>query len=98
MITRIVKMTFNPTRVPEFLVLFEKNKKHIASFEGCKHLELLNDIDYTNIFFTYSIWHDEKYLEDYRTSNLFNTVWSETKILFEAKPEVWTVRTVDSKK
>lgn len=87
-------MTFNPAQVPDFLALFEKNKKLIASFEGCTHLELLNDINQPNIFFTYSIWKDEKYLEKYRSSDLFNTVWSQTKVLFAAKPEAWSVKTV----
>jgi len=96
MITRIVKMTFNPEQIPSFLALFEKNKKHIGSFEGCTHLELLNDTAKTNIFFTYSKWKDETFLEKYRQSDLFNSVWKQTKILFADKAEAWTVKTVSS--
>ncbi len=96
MVTRIVKMTFNPDQVQAFMTLFEKNKKQIASFEGCTHLELLNDTSQANIFFTYSKWEDEKYLEKYRSSDLFSNVWNQTKVLFGAKPEAWTVKTVGS--
>ena len=89
-------MTFNPEQVPVFLALFEKNKKLIASFEGCTHMELLNDTSQTNIFFTYSKWQDGSYLEKYRQSDLFNSVWKQTKVLFSAKAEAWTVKTMDS--
>ncbi len=96
MVTRIVKMTFYPEQISVFLALFEKNKKHISSFEGCTNLELLNDITQPNVFFTYSKWKDETYLEKYRQSDLFNSVWKQTKILFSAKAEAWTVKTVES--
>ena len=59
--------------------------------EGCSHLELLNDINSPNIYFTYSYWNDETDLNNYRNSELFASVWSKTKILFCAKPEAWSV-------
>ncbi|HXB41397.1 MAG TPA: antibiotic biosynthesis monooxygenase family protein [Bacteroidia bacterium] len=91
MIIRIVKMTFKPELVKDFLNLFNKNKNSIAGFEGCTHLELLNDKDNPAIFFTYSKWQDQSFLEKYRNSELFNTVWGQTKKFFDAKPEAWTV-------
>ena len=84
-------MTFKPEFVNDFLKLFDENKNRIAGFEGCTHLELLNDKNDLAIFFTYSKWDDEFFLEKYRNSELFNTVWSQTKKLFAAKPEAWTV-------
>ena len=95
MITRIVKMTFLPEQVPAFLAVFEKTKKLIRASEGCTHLELLNDIAQPNIFFTYSKWQDETYLEKYRNSELFITVWKQTKILFAEKAQAWTVNSLD---
>jgi quinol monooxygenase YgiN len=91
MIIRIVKMTFKPDLAKDFLNLFNENKNHIAGFEGCTHLELLNDRDNPATFFTYSKWENEHFLEKYRNSELFNTVWDQTKKLFDAKPEAWTV-------
>jgi heme-degrading monooxygenase HmoA len=58
---------------------------------GCNHLELLNDIKTSNIFFTYSYWDSENDLNNYRDSELFKEVWSKTKVLFNDKPEAWSV-------
>jgi hypothetical protein len=91
MILRIVKMTFMPQHVGNFLNLFETNRERIASFEGCTHLELWRDKDNSDIFFTYSHWKDASYLEAYRRSELFNTVWTENKNYFAARPEAWSV-------
>lgn len=91
MIIRIVKMTFAPDKVTDFLTLFNENKERIAGFEGCTHLELWNDKNSPNIFFTYSHWKEESYLEKYRQSELFEFMWSRTKVLFIDKPEAWTV-------
>ena len=91
MIIRIVKMTFAPENVDTFLNIFEETKSRIRGFEGCQHLELLNDVDQTNIFFTYSYWDSQEHLNAYRHSNLFGDVWPRTKKLFAAKPEAWSV-------
>lgn len=91
MIKRIVKMSFHPDKVENFKLIFNTNWKLIAGFEGCSHVELLQDKMHPNIFFTYSIWKDEKYLDAYRDSELFAKVWGSTKVLFNAKPEAWSL-------
>ena len=91
MIIRIVKMTFQPEKVNEFLEVFNASKHLIRNFEGCSHLELLNDINRSNIFFTYSHWETEEHLNNYRHSELFEGVWAKTKVLFAAKAEAWSV-------
>lgn len=88
---RIVKMTFNPDKVDEFLENFNENRQHIRNFEGVEHLELLNDKNDSNIYFTYSIWKSPEYLEKYRHSDLFKAVWAKTKPLFIEKAEAWSV-------
>lgn len=88
-------MTFYPEQVPVFLALFEKTKKQIRSSEGCTHLELLNNKSNPNTFFTYSKWEDESFLEKYRQSELFNSVWKQTKVLFAEKAEAWSLITVN---
>jgi quinol monooxygenase YgiN len=92
MIVRIVKMKFKPGKTEEFLLLFRANRARIGSFEGCSKLELLNDCNDPDTFFTYSIWDKEESLENYRNSELFSSVWSKTKILFDAKPEAWSIK------
>ena len=80
-----------PEKVTEFLSVFDASKQLIRKMPGCTHLELLNDINSPSIFFTYSYWNSENDLNKYRDSDLFKTVWSQTKILFDAKPEAWSV-------
>lgn len=88
---RIVKMTFQKDKISEFLSNFDKVKQHIRDFDGVERLELLNDKNNPNIYFTYSFWKSEQHLEKYRHSDLFKGVWAKTKPLFADKPEAWSV-------
>ena len=91
MLVRIVKMSFEPKYIEVFLSNFHKVKHHIRNFEGCRYLELYREQQDSNIFFTYSYWDDASCLEHYRTSELFKEVWSQTKPLFNDKPQAWSV-------
>lgn len=91
MIKRIVKMSFQAEHVETFKSIFESNKHRIGGFPGCSHLELWQDISDPTTFFTYSFWNGEQDLENYRQSELFNSVWSKTKVLFRDKPQAWSV-------
>ena len=84
-------MSFEPSKVEEFLTNFEANKIKIRKFDGCNFLELYRDQNHTNIFFTYSYWNSVDDLNNYRHSDLFKGVWAKTKPLFNAKPEAWSV-------
>ncbi|MFN4299028.1 MAG: putative quinol monooxygenase [Thermaurantimonas sp.] len=88
---RIVKMTFKPEDVPSFLNIFEQNKEKIRHQPGCNSLKLVNDKENSNVFFTISEWEHPDYLEQYRQSELFKSVWAATKVLFADKPEAWSV-------
>lgn len=96
MVTRIVKMTFKEECCEEFLAIFHKYKAHIRSAEGCTHLDLLRQAGDGAIFFTYSKWEHPDYLEKYRKSPIFAEVWPQTKALFAAPAEAWTVDTLVS--
>lgn len=85
-------MSFAPENIETFKAVFETNRHHIKGFEGCSHVELLQDENTKHIFFTYSLWESEVHLNAYRHSALFERVWGETKVLFNAKPEAWTVK------
>ena len=91
MIVRIVKMVFKSEKTNDFIEVFENSKEKIRGFEGCLHLELLQEKTEGNTFFTYSYWENENCLEKYRNSELFKSTWAKTKVLFNAKPEAWTV-------
>lgn len=96
MIKRYVKMTFKPEHIQDFKDLFHKTKEQIAAAEGCKHLELLQDSENESVFFTYSIWEDVSFLEQYRNSDLFLSVWAKTKVMFADKPQAWTLNVLHS--
>ena len=89
-------MSFDNELIHEFLGLFESYKTRIRNFEGCEFLELYQDKVKPNVFFTYSYWNSEEDLENYRQSDLFKNVWSETKKLFNDKPLAWSVDKVVS--
>lgn len=91
MIKRIVKLTFLPANVPQFLSLFEATKDRIRHFPGCRHLELLKEAGRDNVYFTLSHWDSEEALHHYRNSELFQETWSKTKVLFEKKAEAWSL-------
>ncbi|UMB55089.1 antibiotic biosynthesis monooxygenase [Lutibacter sp. A64] len=94
MFVRIVKMGFEASKVEIFLQNFNNNKEKIRNSNGCRLLELYRDKKEPTLFFTYSYWETEQDLENYKNSELFKNVWAKTKILFNKKPEAWSVDTV----
>lgn len=91
MIVRIVKMEFEEARVADFLKVFAGSRDVIRSFAGCTHLQLLQGEADSCVFFTYSHWDSEDDLNRYRDSDYFQTVWGETKKLFRAAPQAWSL-------
>ena len=89
-------MSFAKENVDAFLKNFNENKEKIRAVEGCEFLQLLKDKDNTNIFFSYSFWNRQEDLDNYRKSELFKSVWAKTKVLFNDKPEAWSVEKVVS--
>jgi|SRR5699024_4047684 len=91
MLTRIVKMVFQPAETENFLALFNRKKEHIRGFDGCEYLELYRDQNDPTTFFTYSQWVDENALETYRHSGLFRETWKHTKPKFSERAQAWSV-------
>ena len=98
MFVRIVKMSFHQNKVDDFLKNFNSIKEKIRNVDGCSLLELYQDKENSCVFFTYSYWNDEIDLENYRKSELFKTVWAQTKLLFNDKPQAWSVNKIHSLK
>ena len=95
MIIRIVKLSFHAEYISDFKTIFEENKGEIISQKACNRLEMLEDINDVNIFFTYSWWDSEDDLNNYKNSELFKDVWSKTKILFNKNPEAWSTKKIN---
>jgi len=87
---RIVKLTLKPEHVNDFLNHFETVKNDINTFPGCKGMKLLQGKKVNNILFTYSQWNDEQDLENYRNSELFQSIWPTVKQWFDSKAEAWS--------
>lgn len=96
MFTRLVKMEFEEKNIELFLKNFKQVKEQIRQFPGCTFLELYQDKSNPTVFFTYSRWQNESDLENYRSSPLFQEVWTFTKKLFANKPQAWSVDTLYS--
>ncbi len=84
-------MSFHEENIPKFMENFNLIKEKIRNSPGNRYLELYQDKNNPEIFFTYSFWETEEDLENYRKSALFDEVWTFTKKLFNDKPEAWSV-------
>lgn len=91
MLIRIVKLHFKEDKINDFLILFDTIKLEVSNFPGCNGMKLLQDIKNPNIVITYSSWVHKQALEEYRTSQLFNTIWPTIKVWFKVKPEAWSL-------
>lgn len=91
MITRIVKLTFQPEKITDFITYFDTIKEKVAGYPRCHGMKLLQDIHQPNVVYTYSYWEDEKALDDYRYSELFGAVWPTIKPWFLEKAEARSV-------
>jgi quinol monooxygenase YgiN len=87
MLVRIVRMTFVPDAVDQFLDQFDDTAPRIRSFPGCHHLELWRDANTPAVFTTYSYWESPDALDEYRESDLFRSTWSTVKPLFADRPK-----------
>lgn len=91
MLIRIVRMTFIPERVAEFLQLFRESEDSIRQMPGCLFLELWQDADQPHVYCTHSHWASAQALQVYRRSELFGRVWPATKALFAAPALAFSV-------
>ncbi|GAB3841646.1 putative quinol monooxygenase [Hymenobacter jeollabukensis] len=94
MLIRIVRMTFRPEAVAEFLDVFRASEDRIRQQPGCRHMELWQDAEQPHVFCTHSHWDSAADLDAYRRSALFGEVWPATKKLFAAPPLAFSVNPV----
>lgn len=84
---RVVRMTFRPDAVNDFLDLFNEVETHIRAQPGCQHVQLMQDAEWPTVFATFSVWDSKESLESYRKSDFFRSTWTRTRALFAAPPK-----------
>ncbi len=92
---RIVKMTFYPDKIQNFLDVFHESSHLIRGFEGCIDMHLYKDVREPNVYFTLSIWESEEHLNKYRNSTIFREIWTKTKVNFSKKAEANSIELID---
>ena len=88
-------MTFRPGTEPDFKAVFTASAPVICSFEGCIEMNIFNDVAAPNVYFTISKWDSEEALNNYRKSDFFKGVWTQTKALFANKAEAWSLSSLN---
>lgn len=96
MITRIVKLHFQPDQAYLFPPVYARVRDLILNSPGCQSLDLHQDVDQPAIYFTISTWDHGNALEQYRQSALFKQVWPEVKSWFAHPAEAWTLQNVSA--
>ena len=96
MIRRIVKMTFKRDSIDDFLLLFDAVKENIRNFDGVDHMELYQDANDEDVFFTISNWNSQEHLTKYRKSELFKSTWAQMKTHFAKKAEAWSISIIET--
>ena len=91
MIVRFVKLEIQNQHIADFKRLTAGEKEEIVAFEGCTFLEILQDVNNKNLFFSHSHWQSEDALNKYRASAFFRGNWEQVKQWFAAKPEAWSL-------
>ncbi len=91
MIIRFVKLEISPDHIKDFKELTNRERNDILAFEGCSHLEILQDVSNPSTFFTVSHWSSENALNKYRNSDFFQANWTSVKQWFTDKPAAWSL-------
>jgi quinol monooxygenase YgiN len=87
-------MTIRIEEQAKFMALFESHRSAISEMPGCEDLQILSDACNSGIFFTLSQWKSQEYLDQYRNSEIFKTLWPQVKNLFHAPAEAWSVNPI----
>ena len=91
MIVRIVCMSFQDDKIETVKEFLDEVRTEIIRVPGCEHLDILQDLDRKNVFFSYSHWQSEQDLENYRKSDFFKKTWARAKVWFIEKPRAWSL-------
>ena len=90
MLYRVVRMVFSEITKSDFVKIFYAKQSAIEASEGCIEVFLMQDERDPMAMATWSLWKEEKYLDQYRNSELFIVTWEEVKPLFTERARAWS--------
>ncbi len=90
MINRYVRLEIGKAGHESFIATFEQVRNKISAFPGCHGVVLWRGMGDRNIFATFSKWDSMEALNEYRSSELFNSTWTKVKPSFVARPQAFS--------
>lgn len=96
MITRIIRFQ---TTMPfdDFVKYMNSIKNEFTNIEGCKQLEVLQDKYNNDIYFIYTIWKNDRFLNKFRKSKFNKEFWNKVNEMSISAPQVWSVENIFEK-
>lgn len=94
MILRIVKMEVDDTRIDFFENFMNNLSEEKLTLEGCLHHDFFCEKDNRNMYYSYTIWQSEKFLNKYKKTDLFKEVTRTLRHICIKEPIAWTVENV----
>ena len=92
---RIVRMTLkNEDALQAFQNIYAKRNPYKNGVAGCLSVEILRDINESNICYTLSEWETNEALEEYRNSAYFKQTWPMVKALLSKRAEAYSLETL----
>lgn len=93
-LVRVVRMKFRPETSKTFQAFFYETQTVVASMPGCLFVDLFQDFQDQDAFYTLSLWESEEHLNQYRASDKFGEIWKYTKSLFGAPPAAYSLKPI----
>lgn len=91
MILRIVKIKIDEVKIDTFKLFMKNLRNEKLRLKGCLHFDYFHEKKNKNIYYTYTIWENEKHLNQYKKSELFKKVISTLNSLSIEEPRAWTI-------
>jgi|GEM_PF-2597853 hypothetical protein len=97
MILRVVKMKVNEHKLTAFRMFMDNLYDEKLRMSGCLHFDYFEEKRNSNVFYSYTIWENIKFLKEYKKSDLFKEVVQTLRYLCSEEPQAWTIENVFNK-
>ncbi len=93
MILRVVKMKVEQHKQDAFCLFMKNLYDEKLRLQGCLHFDYFKNKN-SNVYYSYTIWENVKYLKEYKKSDLFKEVVHTLRDLCVEEPQAWTIENV----